>query len=190
MHISRFAKAVTYLAATVLLLALAVWLQFGFHAADGPEDAYFHANTALFWIAVACLGTAVYSYRAYTRRHREHAGDSLILLFIGGLLLASQTAMLVLYGGLTAPFGESGYTAVNVQMLLLAVLPLPFLIRATVLAFGRREPMRPAARRSVRIVCAVLAAAVVALLASGRLLRFVHYEEPSPYTQDFASYED
>jgi len=181
MHISRFAKTVTYLVATALLLALAGWFQVGFHADVGPEEAYFRANTVLFWIAVACLGTAVYSYRAYTRRHREHAVDSLLLLVTGGLLLIAETAVLLLFGGLTTPFGQSGYTATNLQMLLLAVLPLPFFIRTVVLAFGRREISRPAARRGVRIACVTLAIAMAGLLVFGGLLRFVHYEQPSSY---------
>lgn len=100
MNISRFAKSIAYLAAAALLLLLSVIFQVGMHSEGGPEASYFRSNTFLFVVAIGCVGTGVYSYIGYVRRHREHALDSLFLLLVGLAVLIASILVFLNFGGL------------------------------------------------------------------------------------------
>ncbi len=188
MKISRFLKTILYLVLTAILLGISTSLQLAFHRQESLAAAYFQSNLYLFIMAAACLGTAVYSYRAYTRRHREHAADSLFLLLLGIVLMVAAVLTMVSFGGLGEEFTKTGYTAANVNIVLMSALPLPFLIRAIVLAVscGRHEPSR---RTPALIACGVVAAAYVLCLALGGMMRMVRYDPQSPYTS-FSSEQD
>lgn len=175
MTISRFAKSIAYLAAAALLLLLSVIFQVGMHNEGGPETSYFRSNTFLFVVAIACIGTGVYSYIGYVRRHREHALDSLFLLLIGLVLLVSCILVFLNFGGLIGSFDQEGYTAVNINIIVLTVLPLPFLIRGLVLAFSTREDSR-ARRLGVQIAALLIIAGFVLSLAVGGTMRTMQYD--------------
>ena len=116
MNISRFAKSIAYLAAAALLLLLSVIFQVGMHSEGGPEASYFRSNTFLFVVAIGCIGTGVYSYIGYVRRHREHALDSLFLLLVGLAVLIASILVFLNFGGLAGTFDKAGYTAVNINI--------------------------------------------------------------------------
>lgn len=181
MHISRFVKAILYLAVTVLLLVLSASLQMAMHTEGGLENAYFRSSAYIFITAVACLGTAIYSYKAFTKRHSEHKADSLFFFLTGLLLTVSALGVLVFFGGLSSPFGQTGYTAANVNILLMTLIPLPFFIRGAVLAFSTHSESR-AQRGGILLACGIVAAAYIAALAGGAMMRMVNYQTDSSYS--------
>ena len=196
MRISRFLKSILYLVLALALTVVSLLLQRGFQDAETLSAAYFQSDLYLFVMAAACLGTAVYSYRAYTSRHREHASESLFLLLVGIVLMIAAVVAVVGFGGLGEEFTEIGYTAANVNIVLTSALPLPFLIRAYVLTGSccRHEPSR---RLPALIACGVVTLVYLLGLAAGGMMRMVHYQGPSSgeessavthgvYTQDEA----
>ena len=178
MNISRFGKMWAYLAVTVILTAISTGLQLGMHKEGGLEPSYFQSNMVLFLVGIACTGTAVYSYRSYSRRYREHIWDSLFLLIVGLIYLMASIVMFFLFGGLGNEFTQGGYDAANINIVLLTLLPVPFLIRGILLALSTRE-----ARASRRLTAGIAALAVtvgfVACVALGGMLRMVRYTEES-----------
>lgn len=72
------------------------------------------------------------SVRGYTRISARsaasgHALDSLFLLLVGLVFLIARIVVFLLFGGLEGDFAEEGYTAVNINIVLLTALPVPFL---------------------------------------------------------------
>ena len=110
MNITRFAKSIAYLAAAALLIAVSVFFQVGMHSEGGMETSYFRSNLFLFIAAIGCLGTGVYSYIGYVRRHREHAFDSLFLVLVGAAVMAAYLFVFLNFGGLGDTFEKDGYT--------------------------------------------------------------------------------
>lgn len=178
MKLTRFAKAILYLAFTALLLLISTLFHAAMHSEGGLEEGYFRSNSYLFILAAVLLGTAVYSYAAYTRRHSEHRTDSLLFFLVGLALMVTVIFAILQYGGLEGFFEESGYTAANINIVVLTALPLPFLIRAVVLACSTGETSR-ARRLGAAIAAVVLVAAAVVLVAVGGLARPMRYVEDS-----------
>ena len=174
MRITRFAKSIVYLVFTTGLFLLSVFFTAGIHNAEHLEQNYFRSTSYLFILAAVLIGGAIYSYQAYTRKFREHAWDSLLLLVTGLVLMGIVLFIILYYGGLEGTFTESGYTAANVNLVVLAVLPLPFFVRTAVLALSLQEPRR-GRRLGVQIACVVLLAGIIVAFALGGLLGMVRY---------------
>ena len=111
MKITRLAKGIAYLVATVLVACISVAIQAAMHTEGGLEENYFRSDGVLFLIAATVLGVGVYSWLSYTRRHREHRMDSLFLVATGGTLMLLTVFVVVYYGGMEGSFDESGHTA-------------------------------------------------------------------------------
>lgn len=129
-----------YLVFTTGLFLLSVFFTAGIHNPGHLEQNYFRSTSYLFILAAVLIGGAIYSYQAYTRKYREHAWDSLLLLVTGLALMGTVLFIILYYGGLEGTFTESGYTAANVNIVVLAMLPLPFFVRTAVLVLSLQEP--------------------------------------------------
>ncbi len=178
MNISRFAKSIAYLAAAALLILLSVIFQVGMHSEGGPEASYFRSNTFLFVVAIGCIGTGVYSYIGYVRRHREHALDSLFLLLVGLAVLIASILVFLNFGGLAGTFDKAGIRPSISTSSRLTLLPIPFLIRGLVLAFSTREDSR-ARRLSVQLAALLVTAGFLLSLAMGGMMRTMRYDPSS-----------
>ena len=175
MKITRLAKGIAYLVATVLVSCISVAMQAAMHTEGGLEENYFRSDGVLFLIAATVLGVGVYSWLSYTRRHREHRMDSLFLVATGGTLMLLTVFVVVYYGGMEGSFDESGHTAVNLNIALFSALPLPFLVRAVVLAVGAGRE-NPSGRTGLLIACGMVALALVILLFTGGLMKMTSYD--------------
>lgn len=189
MNITRFAKSIAYLAAAALLIAVSVFFQLGMHSEGGMETSYFRSNLFLFIAAAGCLGTGVYSYIGYVRRHREHAFDSLFLVIVGAVVMAAFLFVFLNFGGLGDTFEKDGYTATNVNIVMLTLLPLPFLIRGIVLALSTRDDSK-ARRRGVQIAALLVTAGMIASLAFGGMMRMVRFDESSSFSDEVSDDSD
>ena len=175
MNITRFAKAITYAVLTALLLVLSGCFQAAMHTQGGLEEGYFRSVTFLFVTAAALLGIGAYTLLSYTRRHKEHRGDSLLFLLIGLALMVLVVVLVLQFGGLEGEFDEAGHTAANVVIIALTVLPVPFWLRTLVLACTLRDGGK--SRRAAMLAAAgLLLAAFVILSATGVTMRMVRYE--------------
>lgn len=174
MNISRFAKAVAYECLTALLLVVSAIFQTAMHTKGQMEEAYVRSNVLLFLAAAVLLGVGVYSLMSYTRRHRQHVWDSVFFLVIGFVFMVAAVMTIVNFGGLEGTFTESGYTAMNVNVVLLTALPAPFWIRSVILACSTRE--KSAGKRIGVLAGAVaLAAAMAVLIGTGHMLKIEKY---------------
>lgn len=185
MSVSRFAKTIAYVAAAMAVTVLAVWMAAPLYAAGLSDEpmytsaglvaGYLRSVVLLFVTACGVLGVGVYSFFAYTRRHREHRRDSWFLLAVGGVMLLAAVVVICRFGGMSEEnFTTDSYAAINLNLMLIGALPLPFLVRAAIVACGVRG-------RTQRIVVwALIAAAVVffvSLAATGHLLHTIPTRE-------------
>ena len=193
MRITRFAKAIAYECLTALLILLSFALQNGLQQTEQLEAAYGRSNLFLFIAAAVLLGVGVYSLMSYTSRHREHILDSIFFIVVGVFYMAAAMIVFLTYGGLEGTFTQSGYTAANINLVLLSALPVPFWVRTVVLVFSTRE--KSVGRRAgVQIICGLLAAVLVGLALTGRYMHMLTYVEPEesqvdmtdPYTDSYA----
>lgn len=183
MTLSRFVKSLLYTGAAAVLTALSVYYQQMLHAPQGPEEGYFAVHRVMFFVAVILMGVAVYSFMSYTRKQKRHRIDSLILLMTGVLLMAATLALWIGFGGVQEPFDSAGYTAVNIQIACLTVLPLPFWVRGLVLACTTHEDSR-AKRLGAKLFSLAVAIVLVVLVAAGGVMRMMYYEDDGSSTQD------
>ena len=102
MKITRFGKAVAYLVASAALFAISAALMHDMHGTEDMAAAYLRSDIYLFVLSAAFLGTSAYSYMAYTRRHKEHRGDSLFCLLLGIVTMVLTLSLIHIWFGRSA----------------------------------------------------------------------------------------
>lgn len=182
MKITRFGKAVAYLVTSAVLFVISAVLMHDMHDTQTMAQVYLRSDFYLFILSAAFLGTALYSFVAYTRRHKEHRGDSLFLLILGIVTMVLTIFVVIKYGGINDEQMESALSAINFNLVFMAVIPFVFLIRAVFLACTS-EKGRPA----LLICCGVLLLAMVIAVFAGGLLDMVR-EEDLPEQTDTSYY--
>ncbi len=183
MTLSRFAKSLLYTGLAAVLTALSVYYQQMLHQESGPAAGYFAIHRVLFFVAVALMGVAVYSFLSYTRKQKRHRADSLMLLISGVLLMVVTIALWIGFGGVQEPFDATGYMAVNIQIAVLTVLPVPFWIRGMVLACTTHEESK-GKRWAAKLASLAVAVLLVVLVAAGGMMRMMYYDEASAAQDD------
>lgn len=169
MKITKCTKAVVYAVAAACLTALAVWIADPLHGTTDLVAAYQRSDILLFSLACCVLGVGVYSFIGYTRRHPEHRVDSWFFMLIGAVMLVATVVLIVRFGGITEEnFDTTANAAVNLNVGLAALVPLPFAVRSWILActagFSKRE-------RTVALTAAAVPTVLYAVLAlCGKLL--------------------
>lgn len=175
---SRFVKSIVYAVLTAILITVSAVLSVRLGNVKWMEDTYFGTN--LYWIitAVVLLGGGVFCYREYAKKNPEHHPDVWLFVTIGAVLLLGWIVMFFRYGGLVVGnFGETAYTAVNINRLVMWGMPLPFLVRLTVLAMSTRmECVRH--RRIAQVIAVVMIVAFVAVTISCDMVKMLRYVEP------------
>lgn len=182
MTISGFVKTVVYAVVSLAVTGISVWMAAPMYTSDEMVTAYLRSELLLFVVACGILGVGVYSFLAYTRRHREHQRDSWFWVALGGVLLVVAVVVICRFGGMSENhFDERSLVAVNLNLMLIGVLPLPFLVRTIIAALGVRESAVK------RIVAWMLTAAAVVLfvivVATGSLLHTVELPDTAETAQ-------
>lgn len=122
----RFA---VYALLAAISAALSAVFVCGIHSPDGPEDGYFGGGRYLLIAALVLLGGGIVFYREYAKQHPAFRGDALLVTVTGAVLLLCFSVLWVSYGALQPPFAVNAYMAVNLRVVLLSLLPLPFTVR-------------------------------------------------------------
>ena len=164
---NRSVKVIVYESITALLTAWALLRCAALASADqlAAQGGLRTAEMTLLILACALIGGAVYLKRAHARKTPDLRPDVWFGLGIGAVLLVLWFVSFWMFGGLSGVTEAAGIRARNFQIVCMSALPLPFAVRAAVLAFFSKD--EHAARRV--ILCAVAGAV---LLVYGCLLVF------------------
>lgn len=170
---TRFARTWVYGIGTAGLIALSVWLQAQIHSTAGPETGFRRAVGALFLVAFCLVGGTVYLRLTAARERTELKREAWFGFAVGAVLLCVMVVCFVLYADLPDTFQREGYTAANLLIVVLSLLPLPFVVRTDTLALTTEDT--PSRRRTARCVGgAVTLLYIVSLAAVGfRTLTYV-----------------
>ncbi len=177
MKSSKCGGAIAYAAATLVMTLFSVWACTPMYSSDDPVTAYLRSVILLFAAACGLLGVGVYTLLTFARRRPERRGESWFLMAFGGVVLILAVVVIARFGGMSdGNFGDGSYTAINLNLILFGLLPLPLWGRAVIAALSTKE-------RSHRIVAwsavAIAAALFIVFAASGRLLHTVRAAKPS-----------
>ena len=155
MKLTVTAKAWLYTVFTGLVMAFSLSMQNSMHTEGQLESGYFRASLALAAVAVTVMGIGVYAMLSFRKSRKvKRPVDAWFAAGIGLVLLIVAVSIIMTYGGLSRPFGEAGYTAANIMVAVLSLLPLPWMIRLLTLSFRKGET--PSAQRTVLRVVSVL----------------------------------
>lgn len=172
---TNYGKSWLYTVGSALLMGLSAYYQWRLHDPAGPGDGYFALHRVMLVLSFVLIGVAVYAYMAYARRSRRHGRDRLLLLLSGLGLLAMTLVIWIGFGGVQEPFDAAGYTAVNLQIVTMTLLPVPFWIRGLVLACSHGVEDRRQ-RRVGKVISLIAALLMVVLIATGGMMRLMYYE--------------
>ena len=154
MRVTRFVKSMAYLAAGAVTLILSVIFQRSIHT-SGTAVAFTRALILLFAFGCTFVGTAIFSYRSYTKIHEEHRFDSLFLLLCGAPVLLYSVVVFVNYGAYTDLFyAQTGAAVTNVTITVMSAIPIPFMLRGILL--GANRDNSPMQKRIFYVFIAVL----------------------------------
>lgn len=174
MILTKCRKAVVWAAVSLCLTAVSVWIVTPLHATEEIVSAYLRSSVLLFCVACCVFGTGVYSFIGFTRRRKEHRAETWFLLAVGAVLLLLSVIIILRFGGITeGNFDSTANAAVNLNVGVCSVLPLPFAVRTWVLAATTRFTKK---QRGIALAAAVIVAVVyVALVFGGKLFFSVPY---------------
>lgn len=174
MKVTKSGKAVLWSAVSLLVMAAAVWMISPLRVTENIVSSYLGSCVRLFCVACCLLGTGVYSFIGYTRRHKEHRTDTWFLLLVGLVLLVLSVVIILRFGGIAEEnFDGTANAAINLNIGLCSVLPFPFMVRTWVLAASSRLTT---AQRTLAVIAALAAAAVyLVLVCNGSLFGTVEH---------------
>lgn len=164
-------KAIVYLTATAGLTVAAAVFENGMYDDWTAVSSCLSAMWYLFAAGCITMGVGVYSYRSYTKTHREHRADSLLWTLTGLVTVIAFIVLFLGYGGLDAMLDSTAYAVRNALSMLVSALPLPFLVRGWVISAARRTRFR----RALTAAVAVEAVALVVLAVLGLYIKIVPY---------------
>lgn len=166
-----YRKTIVYECLTAALLLWAALRCAALASPDMPtaQGGLRAAEMTLLVLGCAGVGGAVYAGRAYARKQRELRADVWFGVGVGIGLLILWFVLFWGYGGLSAVTDAAGIRARNTGIVAMSLLPLPFAVRAAVLAFFSKDENRT--RRAILCVIAgVLLAGYGTLIVCGGLM--------------------
>lgn len=174
MKVTKSSKAVLWAVVSLILMAVAVWIIAPLRVSQDIVSSYLGSCVRLFCVACCLLGTGVYCFIGFTRRHKEHRTDTWFLLIVGLILLVLSVIIILRFGGMMEEnFDDTSNAAINLNIGLCSVLPLPFLVRTWALAASSRLSK---AQRAVAVLAAMAAAVVyIVLVFNGSLFGSVEH---------------
>lgn len=171
---TNYLKSWLYTVGSVVMMGLSAYYHSLLQEDAGPESGYFAVHRMMFLLAVVLMGVGVYTYLSYTRKSRKHRADSLTLTLTGLGVLIVTLIIWIGYGGVQPPFDAEGYTAVNIQIVSLALIPLPFWVRGLVLGCSDEIEER-GKRRTLKIASLVVALIMLTLIITGGMMGLLEY---------------
>lgn len=174
MKVTKGGKAVLWAAISLALMAVAVWIVTPLRVTEDIVSSYLGSCVRLFLVACCLLGVAVYSFIGYTRKHKDHRGDTWFMLGVGLVVLVMSVIIILRFGGMmNENFDETSNAAINLNIGLCSVLPLPCVVRTWVLAASSRLTKK---QRTVAVVAALVTVAVyLVLVFNGQLFGSVEH---------------
>lgn len=185
MKISRCFKAVVFQIIGLVLLVAAELVISSMRTQGNIEAGYFRSNTYLFITSIVLLGIGVYSTGAYYKTKQEHRFDMIFFLVAGLLLTVASVVVFILYGGLETPFDSSGFTAANVNITVVSILPIPFIIRGLALSLNREEGKDWMKILSLALSLLAVAAFVLAIVF-GDVFKLVYFKDDYVFSKSYA----
>jgi hypothetical protein len=186
LKISRYSKAVFYQITAIILLIAAEILVSSMRTQGGLESAYFRSNTYLFIFSTFLLGTGVYSCHTYFKSKQNYKMDMLFILVIGLVLTIISVAIFISYGGLESPFDKTGFTAANINIMVISILPLLFIIRGLLISFSRATLSENTLRRVAIVFSLAVLVAYILTIAFGDLFKMLDYESDYMYSSFYS----
>lgn len=173
MTLTRLVKVLAYAAAAGLAICWALWTVGPLYGAEEPVAAYLRSDLLLFIAACTLTGIGVYTWLAYTRRHREHLADSRFFLIFGAAVLLFTVGIVLRFGGLTQEnFDPAKAAMINLNLMAAGALPIPLLVRTWILVPGCEK----GGKQVMGAAAALVPTAVYAvLIMAGRLLHTASY---------------
>ncbi len=174
MKVTKSGKSLFWAVISLLFMAVAVWIVAPLRVSQDIVSSYLGSCVRLFCVACCVLGTGVYSFIGFTRRHKAHRADTWFLLAIGLVLLVLSVIIILRFGGMMEEnFDDTANAAINLNIGICSTMPLPFAVRTWVLAAASRLTK---AQRTVAVSAAVAVAVVyIVLVFNGSLFGSVEH---------------
>ena len=171
MTLSRPTKTVLYAVVGLFMCALAAWTAEPMYSSELSVAVYLRSVVLLCVAACVVLGVGVYIWFFHTRKTRCGRSDAIFWSVVGAVLLLAAVIVTLRFGGMTQQTLGEAAAAINLNLMLIGMLPAPFLVRTIVLAVGVREGKKQQTVAAVFAVVSVLA--YIGLIVSGHLLRTI-----------------
>ena len=141
---NRSIKVIVFEAIAVLLTVWALVRCAALGSADAlvAQGGLRAAEMTLLVLACVLIGGAVYLARAHKRRHPDLRADVWFGLGFGAVLLILWFVSFWTFGGLSGVTASAGVRARNFLIVCMSAVPLPFILRAAVLAFFSKDEHR------------------------------------------------
>ena len=167
------AKHITNEVFCILCLAVSLWWQITMRLPDHMEHGFRLAVFGSFLFAVSMLGFSIAFLTMRSETIKLFRGDLWFLTITGFLYLLLTLICFFIYGGLSGSFGKDGYAAVNYMVVILSLLPIPFLAKLTISVFLSEEEKKTLLPH--RILCCILLTVFLLAVIFGGLFRTVVY---------------
>ena len=167
----QWAKTIVYESLAALLTVWAILRCTALCGADllALQNSLHSAEWTLLILACVWIGTAIYIKRSHVRQHADLRADVWFGLAVGAVQMILWIVFFWTYGGLSSVIDVSGLRARNFLIVCMSGLPLPFAVRAAILAFFSQDEHRTR-RLILSGIAAALLVAYVVLMLCGSLM--------------------
>lgn len=172
-----FVKALTYELFSALLIGLSVWWQQAIRMDGNIEHGYRLAFFGCFLLACCVMAVAFTIRSLHLKELKPFKSEITFGIFFGIVLIVLMVINFFVYGGLSGSFEESGYTASNIMLLFLSVLPLVGLVYSLIYVLYSKDE-NASRKKLILFLCVALWVIYILLAVFGITFRTISYEAP------------